>query len=423
MDAGGANVCTRCGQPNPIHGLWCRQCGVRLSQPADSAVAALQQDKGLLANIELYGRVLEDLDGLVGRGEIPSAISDTIKGFYSDRLAQKRSQEETRSRAAALQKCVWAARSFAHSTTDRIQEALRTLDEGIKKFPEEKILQEMAQEIRTQTEKRERVLRAAKAARNLLAAAKTCLQESRFEEAEARLKDAQALDPDNKEIIATLGRVQGFLEEQRRQTQAPEPTAISEQTAIPKTTEAQAPVVRHPPAPASAPGHQIPSPGGRARAWAEKQQQVEPVSESLAALEAPIEWTTDDQTAAAPSFAEEEEAPSPAQRLIESASQWSKILKPFLVDNVGWFIGAFLIIAGFVVLITTFWQNIETNEILKFSLVYFSLVGTTGLFFALAYFMRVKHSELETSSNVLLIIVALLIPLVFAAAALTTLVP
>jgi len=57
------------------------------------------------------------------------------------------------------------------------------------------------------------------------------------------------------------------------------------------------------------------------------------------------------------------------------------------------------------------------------SLVYFSLVATTGFFFAVAYFMRIKRPALETSSNVLLIIVSLLIPLVFAAAALTTLVP
>jgi hypothetical protein len=37
--------------------------------------------------------------------------------------------------------------------------------------------------------------------------------------------------------------------------------------------------------------------------------------------------------------------------------------------------------------------------------------------------MRRKYPQLETSSNVLLIIVALLIPLIFAAAAVTTLAP
>jgi hypothetical protein len=57
------------------------------------------------------------------------------------------------------------------------------------------------------------------------------------------------------------------------------------------------------------------------------------------------------------------------------------------------------------------------------SLVFLSLVVSTAMFFTLAYYMRMHYPELETSSNVLLIIVALLIPLVFAAAALTTLVP
>ncbi|MBI3463814.1 MAG: hypothetical protein HY000_12270 [Planctomycetes bacterium] len=113
--------------------------------------------------------------------------------------------------------------------------------------------------------------------------------------------------------------------------------------------------------------------------------------------------------------------PNPAERFVEAASNWARLLKPFLLDNVGWFIGAFLVIAGFVVLITTFWKSIGDNPILMHSLVFLSLVATTGLFFALAYFMRVKHPELETSSNVLLIIVSLLIPLVFVAAALTTL--
>ncbi len=74
-------------------------------------------------------------------------------------------------------------------------------------------------------------------------------------------------------------------------------------------------------------------------------------------------------------------------------------------------------------MIVSFWGNIEQNRILMHSLVYFSLAATTGIFFAMAYFMRLKYPQLENSSNVLLVIVALLIPLVFAAAVLTTLVP
>jgi hypothetical protein len=127
----------------------------------------------------------------------------------------------------------------------------------------------------------------------------------------------------------------------------------------------------------------------------------------------------------AASFAneDEQEQPSPTQRLIEAASQWSAVIKPFLLDNVGWFVGAFLVVAGFVVLIVTFWGSIERNPILMNSLVYASLLVATGAFFSAAYFMRLRYPQLESSSNVLLVIVALLIPLVFAAAMLTSLVP
>ncbi len=127
--------------------------------------------------------------------------------------------------------------------------------------------------------------------------------------------------------------------------------------------------------------------------------------------------------APAPSFAEEEEIPSPAQRFIEATSREFQLLKPFLLDNVGWFVGAFLIIAGFVVLIATLWNTIGENPILMRSLLFFALLGFTGLFFTLAYFIRLKRPELETSSNVLLAIVSLLVPLVFASATLITLIP
>ncbi len=124
------------------------------------------------------------------------------------------------------------------------------------------------------------------------------------------------------------------------------------------------------------------------------------------------------------SFAEEVEEPTnPAQRFIDATSKWSSVLKPFLLDNVGWFVGAFLVVAGFGILIVTFWSSIEQNQILMHSLVYASLAAATGAFFSTAYFMRLKYPELESSSNVLLVIVTLLIPLVFAAAMLTSMIP
>ena len=124
-----------------------------------------------------------------------------------------------------------------------------------------------------------------------------------------------------------------------------------------------------------------------------------------------------------PSFVQEDKIPSPAQRFVEGFSGWSRPLRPFLLDNAGWFVGVFLIIAGYVALLTTFWEDIEGNRLLRQFLLFLSLFLTTGLFFSLACYMRVKYAELEASSNVVLIIVSLLTPLVFIAAVLITLVP
>ena len=420
MDSGRADTCDRCGQANPGHGLWCRQCGTPLKRPLEPATAAYLQDKSLTAAIELYGQVLEDLQGLADGGDVPAATYETIKSFYAERLAEKRAQEEARLQFAAVQKYVSSARSLAHAATPRLPEAVLTLEEGIKKFPDETIFQELVQEIRSQIAKREQAIRAAAAARDLLAAAKACLQRAEFEAAEAQLKEALELAPENQEILATLARVQRSLAEQRC-------PPVSQPTSLPEspTSEVVVEGVLLQPASESIPAVTFPGSDawGEVLVLAEQPWQAAKAAAFQAASPARRERGVTDRTPAAPSFAEEEEVPSPTQRWVEAASEWSKVLKPFLLDNVGWFIGAFLIIAGFVVLITTFWRNIEENQILMSSLVYFSLVATTGFFFAVAYFMRIKRPALETSSNVLLIIVSLLIPLVFAAAALTTLVP
>ena len=113
-----------------------------------------------------------------------------------------------------------------------------------------------------------------------------------------------------------------------------------------------------------------------------------------------------------------------AARLSSRNILYGCVIIPVVAQGgIGWFVGAFLVVAGFVVLIVTFWGTIEQNRILMHSLVYVSLAVATGMFFSAAYFMRLKHPQLESSSNVLLVIVALLIPLVFAAAILTSFVP
>ncbi len=155
----------------------------------------------------------------------------------------------------------------------------------------------------------------------------------------------------------------------------------------------------------------------------EQGEKIPDVSTVMAAEAAKIRTTEAKPAPFLPSFVQEEEIPSPVQGFIEGFSEWSRPLRPFLLDNIGWFVGVFLVIAGYVGLLTTFWEDIEGNRLLRQFLLFLSLFLTTGLFFSLAYYMRIKYPKLETSSNVVLIIVSLLTPLVFIAAVLISLVP
>jgi len=155
----------------------------------------------------------------------------------------------------------------------------------------------------------------------------------------------------------------------------------------------------------------------------EQGEKVPDVPTAMAAETAKIRTSEAKPAPFLPSFVQEEEIPSPVQRFIEGFSEWSRPLRPFLLDNIGWFVGVFLVIAGYVALLTTFWVDIEGNRLLRQFLLFLSLFLTTGLFFSLAYYMRIRYPKLETSSNVVLIIVSLLTPLVFIAAVLISLVP
>jgi tetratricopeptide (TPR) repeat protein len=414
MDAARTGTCGRCGRANPMHALWCRQCGMALSLPWESASDAHPQDKPLAATIELYRRVLEDLQNLADEEAVPNETYETISRFYMQRLRAKRAQEEARRRSAVVRKYVDRARSLVHVAAPRFQEAIYALQQGIQEFPDEPIFRELVQEIRAEAEKRAQAARAMETTRNLFEAAKACWQRGEFEASEARLREALDLVPGNPEILAALDRVQRSRAEQRRRGPVLQPTSSPPSLGRRGSEDVvEADLLQ-------------PASTTRPKSIREETLAEQPRQMAGAAATRPQTLRAGSgtaQTAAARSFAEEEEIPSPAQRWVEAVSEWSQVLKPFLIDNVGWFVGAFLIVAGFVVLITTFWQNIEENQILMASLVFVSLVAATGFFFAVAYFMRVKRPALETSSNVLLIIVSLLIPLVFAAAALTTLVP
>ncbi|QDV87536.1 tetratricopeptide repeat protein [Planctomycetes bacterium TBK1r] len=406
--------CPACGHPTSFFRLWCDGCHAPLPHPAFEPAPA-DVIKKESERKQLYRRVLADLEQLARSCEVPGDQAATIHAFYRKQLGELEHRNAERSETIAIDNLVRGARAAAQAGRyEQAIESLRSLDRqhpGI--VPTESMSREIqAREVEERTERE---------VDRLVASARACLRRGQVDEAQQQLSRARELRPNSEAVQQALAAVQT-----RRAAESVEstvgPTESLDQVAADRVEANQVPAnqvaaeqVQQPPVdqqvavPDTAP--ELPSAG-------EEPPAVQPTDPMWNPM------PSQRPTPAARSFAvEDEEVPSATQRLIDSASQWSAVLKPFLLDNVGWFVGAFLVIAGFVVLIVSFWGNIEQNQVLMHSLVYLSLATTTGMFFAMAYFMRLKYPQLESSSNVLLVIVALLIPLVFAAAVLTTLVP
>jgi hypothetical protein len=306
-----------------------------LSRLPDSPIHKLET--GLAWSIQLYERVLDDLNTLRRQAPPDQPVPELIEHFYASRLKN----------ITSLVRCIDRIReweSLARGTSRELEETRRTLLQSERLWPREGFLRRLVSDINHELSRR------------------------RADSSEKRAR--AALVPD---------------------ASCPDRDAAEQQIApvVDRNTPVEAELL---PPPVTAPAAVTATPIAPDRATA--------------------------------SLDEEEPAiPSATQRWLEAASEWSSMLKPFLVDNVGWFVGTFLIVAGFVVLLAAFWRDIGANPVLLRSLVFWLLAATTSVLFGLAYYMRRKYPQLETSSNVLLIIVALLIPLVFAAAAVTTLAP
>jgi len=88
----------------------------------------------------------------------------------------------------------------------------------------------------------------------------------------------------------------------------------------------------------------------------------------------------------------------------------AKVIFPFLWQNIGWFIGGFCIVSGLTFLI------VYSTGFAKGIAVLATLCVYAGILFFGGYQLRKKRPELITSSNVLLTLGMLLIPLTFAVA-------
>lgn len=402
-------ACASCGDNNECYRLWCQRCQAPL--PYTIEVPPAQNRQLLVDRKTLYKKVLADLQGLQQSETVAAATFDTIDNFYRHQLDVIREAIDEQQRVQTVHQLVVNARRVAHDecfikAIELLQQAASS-NRGI--YP----LDQVIAEVTAKKTASDRVAEAATRAIGLLRQARQDAAAQRFDVAREKLVQAKQINPASAQtasaqISSALQEVEAKLLAQRLATaEGPSEAAGAEEevlvaTLLSKPVTSQAAFEQ--PVAAAEPALSRPT----AQSGTSKEAS-EPVRQRVLAA----------------SFANEDEQdqPNPTQRLIDAASQWSAVIKPFLLDNVGWFVGAFLVVAGFVVLIVTFWGSIERNPILMNSLVYASLLVATGTFFSAAYFMRLRYPQLESSSNVLLVIVVLLIPLVFAAAMLTSLVP
>ncbi len=104
-------------------------------------------------------------------------------------------------------------------------------------------------------------------------------------------------------------------------------------------------------------------------------------------------------------FAWEPAPPSPLEQLVQTLSGWSKLAAPFLVQNIGWFIGGFCFVAGTLFLVS------YTSGFINALVIFASLLAYTGFLLWGGYQLRRRRPEQELSSTMLVIIGMLLTPL------------
>jgi hypothetical protein len=102
--------------------------------------------------------------------------------------------------------------------------------------------------------------------------------------------------------------------------------------------------------------------------------------------------------------------PSTIERALQTVSGWSAFLLPFMVQNIGWFIGGFCFVAGSIFLVS------YTTGFAKSLTIFTVLLAYTFLVLWVGYQFCRRRPELVASSRVLLTIGVLLIPLNISAA-------
>lgn len=97
--------------------------------------------------------------------------------------------------------------------------------------------------------------------------------------------------------------------------------------------------------------------------------------------------------------------PDSLERALRTLAGWPKALLPFLLQNIGWFIGAFCFVTGSIFLVA------YTTGFSQSLIIFFSVLSYTLFLIWAGYRLRVKRRELRAASAVLLTIGILLVPL------------
>lgn len=92
------------------------------------------------------------------------------------------------------------------------------------------------------------------------------------------------------------------------------------------------------------------------------------------------------------------QVPTALETAVARLAGWPKWLAPFFVQNIGWFIGGFCLVAGAVFLVT------NTSGFLNALVVWGNLSGSSALLIGAGYQLRRQRPALLLASNVLLIL-------------------
>ncbi|MBK1718855.1 hypothetical protein CKO27_14610, partial [Thiocystis violacea] len=103
-------------------------------------------------------------------------------------------------------------------------------------------------------------------------------------------------------------------------------------------------------------------------------------------------------------------APSAFELALRRLSGWPRLIVPFLLQNIGWFVGAFCFVSGALFLIA------NTSGFVNALVVFASLVGATAFLLWAGYQFRRKGEALVVASSMLLTLGMLLAPLDLAVA-------